>query len=220
MTKLRLIKPTLIMLYGFPGSGKTYFARQLSESIQAAHVQGDRIRYELFEEPRYDKQENEVVSHLMEYMAGEFLNAGISVIYDTNVMRMGQRRNLRDMARKSKAQPLLIWLQVDPESAFNRTVKRDRRKSDDKYAMPLDRATFDKMSGYMQNPNNTEDYIVISGKHTFSTQQSAVMKKLYDVGLLSADSASSHMVKPELVNLIPHHARGRVDESRRNIIIR
>ena len=56
------------MLYGFPGAGKTYFARQFCENVQAAHLQSDRIRSELFEEPRYDKRENEIVSQLMNYM--------------------------------------------------------------------------------------------------------------------------------------------------------
>jgi predicted kinase len=220
MSKLQLNRPTLITLYGFPGSGKSFFARQLAEELGAAHVQGDRIRYELFEAPRYDKQENEVVTHLMEYMAEEFLRAGISVVFDVNASRAAQRHHLRDLARRAKAQHSLIWLQIDIESAFARVVKRDRRKADDKYAAPLDRSAFDDQIGQMQNPVQTEDYIVISGKHTFQTQRSAVAKKLYDMGLLSADATSASMVKPELVNLVPQPNRGRADISRRNIFIR
>jgi predicted kinase len=54
MSKVVPTKPFLILLYGFPGSGKTYFARQLTEHVQAAHVHGDRIRGELFDKPRYN----------------------------------------------------------------------------------------------------------------------------------------------------------------------
>ena len=82
MSKVISTKPVLIMLYGYPGSGKTHFARQLSETLQAAHVHGDRIRGELFDKPQYDTHENEIVNHLMIYMAEEFLKAGVSVIFD------------------------------------------------------------------------------------------------------------------------------------------
>lgn len=219
MAKLQLTHPTLFLLYGYPGSGKTHFARQLCDELQAAHVQGDRIRYELFEEPRYDRQENEIVSRLMEYMSGEFLQTGISVVFDVNAMRLNQRRELREMARHNKANVVLVWFQIDTDTAFNRVIKRDRRKTDDRYSMPMDRPTFDAIAGGMQNPDINEDYMVVSGKRTFQTQRSAVIKKLYDMGLLQAEQATSGLAKPALVNLIPNPAAGRVDPSRRNIRI-
>jgi predicted kinase len=208
------------MLYGFPGAGKTYFARQLCDHLQAAHIQGDRIRGELFENPQYDKDENQVIAQLMDYMTGEFLGAGISVVYDTNAMRSVQRRQLREVARKENAQPVLIWFQIDHESAIVRVTKRDRRRSDDKFAMPLDRATFDRIAGGMQNPEINEEYIVISGKHTFNTQLSAFMKRLRELNLATQNEISTKLVKPGLVNLVPNPTAGRVDMSRRNIVIR
>ena len=210
-----------MLLYGFPGAGKTYFARQFCENVQAAHVQGDRIRFELFEKPRYDKQENDVVTQLMNYMTEEFLNAGISVVYDANAMRATQRHYLRELARRVRAQTLLIWFQMDADSAYLRNIKRDRRRSEDKYAAAYDKPAFQSIIGGMQNPTNAENYIVVSGKHTFSTQYNAVVRRLRDLGLLGGESAT-RVVKPELVNLIPQPnlLRGRVDSSRRNIVIR
>ncbi len=220
MAKVEPTKPLLILLYGYPGSGKTYFARQLSEHFKAAHVYGDRIRGDLFDHPRYDKEENEVIGQLMDYMTGEFLSAGLSVIYDINAMRTGQRRLLRDMARKARAEVVLVWLQIDPETAFTRLQSRDRRRSDDKFAGPTDRATFERIAGGMQNPQN-EDYIVVSGKHTFDTQLSAFVKRMRELNLVPTSSdVNIKVVKPGLVNLIPNPAAGRVDMSRRNIVIR
>ncbi len=220
MAKLQLNHPTLFLLYGFPGAGKTYFARQLCEEVQAAHVQGDRIRGELFDQPRYDRQENDIVNQLMAYMTEEFLQAGISVVYDTNVMRAAHRRNLREMARRMKAKTVLVWFQIDTESAFVRVVKRDRRKADDKYAAPMDRTTYESLVSGMQNPEVTEDYVVVSGKRTFQTQRSAILKKLYDLRLLYAEQSTTGIGKPALVNLVPSHLPGRVDPTRRNITIR
>lgn len=221
MSKIIPNKPLLIMMYGYPGAGKTYFGRQLCENLQAAHLNGDRIRHELFEKPRYDQQENNIVTHLMEYMAEEFLRAGVSVIFDADTNRLAQRRALRDIARKTSSQSLLIWLQIDIESAALRINRRDRRKSDDKYAAPVTKESFNQRVKAMQNPNN-EDYMVISGKHTFKTQKSSVIRKLYDIGLVSVDTASNSVIKPGMVNLVPkaNPSAGRVDESRRNITIR
>src|SRR5579859_1952781 len=115
MPKIYPAKPFLLMFYGYPGAGKTYLARQFCETVQAAHLQADRIRGELFESPRYDKQENDVVSQLMDYMTEEFLSAGLSVAYDTNAMRAAQRHALREMAHRCHATPLIVWFQMDSE---------------------------------------------------------------------------------------------------------
>ena len=218
MSKILLSKPTLICLYGFPGSGKSYMARNLTDEIHLASVSSDRIRSELFQTPRYDAQENAIVTHLMNYMAEEFLTAGVSVVYDANALRVGQRRKLRELARKHNSEYLLIWLQVDIDTAFSRTQDRDRRTSDDKYAEPQTKDTFDRQVSAMQNPQ-AEDYCVISGKHTFSTQKSAIISKLYQMKVVASGTVQHSVAKPGLVNLVPNPMGGRVDLTRRNINI-
>jgi predicted kinase len=220
MVKLIPLKPLFVLLYGFPGAGKTFFARQICEQIAATHVQSDRIRSELFENPSYSKQENHVVMSLMDYMTGEFLNAGVSVVYDVNAMRATQRRTLRNMATKAGAEVVTVWLQIDPESAFARAAKRDRRKADDHYTQSIDRATFQQLASGMQNPEVTERYLVISGKHVFGTQRSAFLRHLQERKLINLDPNSQQISKPGLVNLVPNPRAGRVDLSRRNIMIR
>lgn len=217
MAKVIATKPLLLMLYGFPGSGKSYFARQLTENMQIAHIQGDRIRGELFSEPRYDKQENTIVAQLMNYMTEEFLSAGVSVIYDENISRTSQRVQVRDVARRKNAIPILVWLQIDADSSYARLPKRDKRRIEDRYSRDYNETSYAKILGSMQNPNN-EDFIVISGKHTFPSQKSAVFKRLTELGLISHAASSLNVVKPGLVNLVP--TSGRVDMSRRNILIR
>lgn len=219
MAKIYPKKPFLLLFYGYPGAGKTYFARQFCTNVQAAHLQSDRIRSELFENPRYDKQENDIVNQLMNYMTEEFLSAGLSVAYDVNAMRLKQRRALYSMALACRAQPLLVWFQMDQDTAFARNIKRDRRRADDKYAAALDRTSFEAVIANMQNPSGSEDYAVISGKHLFKMQQSAVISKLRSVGIISDDDSSSRVIKPGLVNLVPK-GPARFDPSRRNISIR
>ena len=219
MAKIYPVKPFLLLFYGYPGAGKTYFARQFCESVQAAHLQSDKIRGELFEEPRYDKQENDIVTHLMDYMTEEFLSAGLSVAYDLNALRLKQRKALYAMAYKYRATLVLVWFQMDQDTAFSRNITRDRRRADDKYSAGWDRSSFESIIGQMQNPTQGEDYAVVSGKHLFNMQRSAVVHKLRQSGVLGSDDSNSHVIKPGLVNLIPK-SQGRYDASRRNISIR
>jgi predicted kinase len=220
MSKAKFVpnKMFVIFLYGFPGAGKTTFARHMAEEVKCAHLQHDRISNKLYGEKSddFEMQSRETLN----FMTNEFLNAGVSVIYDADVHRMAERRMLRGAARNSKAIPVLIWMQIDPETAYNRTKKRDPQKQEDMYAQSYSAEQYDTTLKQMQNPDN-EDYIVISGKHTFHTQRAAVFKKLYELNVLTPAQLSRDIAKPELVNLVPQNQIGRrPDDIRRNINIR
>ena len=220
MGKITPTKPVLFMLYGMPGAGKSFVARQLSEQIVVANVQGDRIRAELFENPTYTKQENHIVASIMTYMTQEFLKAGISVVFDVNAMRLSHRRALRNMASRFGAEPVLMWLQIDPDTAFARASSRDKRKSDDHYAQQITLDGFKQLLSGMQNPEINEHYIVLSGKHVFATQKNAILRYLRERRLIDTPSSGQDgLSKPGLINLVPNPAAGRVDLSRRNISI-
>lgn len=211
-------KTFVLFMYGYPGAGKTAFARELAEELNAAHLQQDRLNHELY--GANDEELDRSSKNAMNYMMREFLRAGVSVIYDTGFPRLAERRALRDAIRQQKAIPVMLWLQIDPETAFLRCEKRDRRKTDDHYAKTYTNEGFEAILNRMQNPNN-EDYVVISGKHTFLTQRSAVYKKFYELGILTPAQMSQNIAKPELVNLVPQVNLGmRPDVVRRNINIR
>lgn len=220
MSEFMLSKPTLILVYGYPGAGKTFFSRQISNKIGAAHIHDDKLRSELFNKSTLNKDEAGVIDHLTGYMSDEFLKAGVSVVLDVTGMRIAQRRKLREAAIKLKAQCLLVWIQIDADTAFTRVANRDKRKTDDKYSTPLNRHAFDQATKAMQNPTYAEDYVVISGKHSFNTQWHSSRKKFYDMGLISVKDAHSNIGKPGMVNIVPNPSRGRVDQTRRAIRIR
>ena len=220
MNKIRPQKPFLMYMYGFPGAGKTYLARQLSEDIQVAHIQADRIRNELFTEPKYDRTEEDIINQLMNYMAEEFLKAGVSVIYDFNAIRNSQRRFLRELARNSKAESLLVWLQLDMETAYLRNYKRDKRKNDDKYSHSLNQTEFKDFISKMQNPSTLDNYMVVSGKHSYQTQKNSIINKLKSFGIISSEDINNHVTMPGMVNLIPNSYSNNNDLSKRNIVIR
>lgn len=221
--KLRPVTPVLILLYGFPGAGKTYFSRQFCHEVQAAHLEEDRVRQEFFDKPNFSKQENHALGRVMSFMTGEFLTAGVSVVYDSNVMRVAQRRSLRELARKHKASVLTVWFQVDADTAFIRNFKRDRRKLDDRFAAGYDFDRFKAVTSHMQHPEPTEKYLVVSGKHSFIAQLSGVMKKMADLNIVKQAAVSHKMVKPGLVNLVPSKPSAKAPQAKsgkRNIVLR
>ena len=63
MQKIPLKKPVLIVLFGYPGTGKSYFAKNITKKINSVHVRPDKLRSELFEKPRFDKEENCLFSY-------------------------------------------------------------------------------------------------------------------------------------------------------------
>lgn len=217
MSKTQLDNPVLLCLYGFPGSGKSYVARNLCNSLNIAHINADKIRAELFSRPRFDAQENAIVLHLMFYMSEEFLSAGVGVVFDTNAMKAGQRRKLRELAKKHKAEYLLVWLQADKESSFARTQTRDLRTSDDRYSRVYDKESFDEYIENMQNPSD-EQYMVISGKHAFATQKNAVINKLFQLGVIKSETMRTNIARPDLINLVPQTPLP-ADDGRRNISV-
>lgn len=207
-------------LYGIPGSGKSLLSQSLNAELGVAIISADRLRYELFEDPRHDKTEIQIIAQLMNYMTEEFLKAGISVVYDMSVSRFSDRKELRAMSKKYHTKELMIWLQVDIETAWTRSRTRDKRKAEDKYAHVLTPDQFKQYVRIMQNPRN-ESYVVVSGKHQFTSQKTIIMRRLLEMGVLDSSSAAHTFAKPELVNLVSRAQAqaGRVDYSRRNISV-
>jgi len=218
MSQISLKKPLLIAFYGFPGAGKSRVAKNLEEIVSAALISDDRIRSELFSEPKYTEHETSIVRYVADYMSEEFLKAGISVIYDAALPRQRQRQKLVSIADRNNAQLLLIWLQIDPESAFLRTQTRDHRKAENRHAAIQTRESFNNELAVMQNPQDI-DYLVVSGKHSFATQKSAILNRLYQMGLVDSQVIQSNIAKPGLVNLVPTLHIDGADISRRNINI-
>lgn len=213
-SKITPIKPFILILYGFPGSGKTTFAKQFCEEFGLVHLQEDKLAKELFEGTHAD---DAVQKRATDYLSGELLKSGVSLVVDSNrSLRTKERKLLSDLAKQNKAASLTIWFQIDPETAYMRLQNRDRRKSEDKYAKEYTEKDFRSALSAQQNPKESEAYAVISGKHTYSSQRSAVLKRLYDLNLIETTQMSQKIAKPGLVNLIPH----RGDITRRNISIR
>lgn len=211
MQELNVTEPTLFVVIGFPGAGKTFFSRQFADNSNAVHVNEDRIRQNIIAEPTYAPNEDALVHEITNYMIETLMQTKQSVIVDGANHKLARRKQLYDMAKKYGYKPLLVWVQTDAQTAFDRASNRDRRHIDDKYSYSIPQVTFERIMRAFKRPHY-EDYVVISGKHVFRNQLAAVVRKVKAPQLATQTNLEPTITNPKTILL-----GGRVDLKRRAI---
>jgi predicted kinase len=178
MKSLSLTKPLVLLMVGHPGSGKSFFARQFSETFGAPTVNFNRMRYELFSQPQYSQNEQAVIQNIANYQIEELLKTQRTFIVDGGMNPRADRQKLHNAAKEAGYGTLAVWVQTDLATCKQRSLKRNSQQADDKYAAPITEDQFDLLVKRLTAPNQLEQSVVISGKHTYSTQARTVLKKL------------------------------------------
>lgn len=178
MKQLQLNPPLLIITMGYPGAGKTYFARQFADQYNLPKVSEDRIRYELFEEPTFNDDEAQIIERVAYISLEELLITKQAVIYDGSCLRFEQRKALYELAADHNYQTLTIWLQTDLATSTHRAQNVDRRNQDRKYSFKMQPATFDAIKTQLERPQEKENALIISGKHAFKSQCLTALRKI------------------------------------------
>jgi len=106
-------RPTLILLVGIPGSGKTTYAEKyIKEHPNTIHLSSDKIRAELWGDEVTQGDNNEVFS-LMQSRAIEALNNGQSVVYDaTNITRKDRSYIISLCPKFVKIECHIVWAPI------------------------------------------------------------------------------------------------------------
>lgn len=135
-------RPTLILLVGIPGSGKTTYAESYIEDHPCTiHLSSDKIRKELWGDEAIQGDNNEVFS-LMQSRAIEALNNGQSVVYDaTNITRKDRSYIISICPKFAKIECHIIWAPI--EICIKRDAERERT---------VGKAVIDKMLKKFQAP--------------------------------------------------------------------
>jgi predicted kinase len=177
MKTLSLNRPLILMLVGLPGAGKSFFGRQFAEMFGAPLVSYDRLRYELFAEPNHSTEEYEVVGRIADYQTEELLKTHRSFVVDGGCNSKPERQKFESWAKTNGYGTLLIWVQTDEQTCKKRSTRRNPRHADDTYSPSITEAQWSHMAQHFAQPTK-EPYMVISGKHAFSTQAKMVLRKL------------------------------------------
>jgi predicted kinase len=119
-------RPSLILLVGIPGAGKSTYAKKYIPDYpkQAVHLSSDSIRAELYGDESIQGNPADVFS-LMQKRVVEALNNGNDVIYDSTAMTRKDRAGIIGMCPKfAKIECHIIWASI--EVCIERDSKRER----------------------------------------------------------------------------------------------
>ena len=72
----------VVIVFGLPGSGKSYFAERLAKMMRAEYVNSDRLRREMFRNRTYSKEEKAAVYHAMLKKMKEAVNMNRHIVLD------------------------------------------------------------------------------------------------------------------------------------------
>lgn len=204
-----MIFPTLKVIVGVPGSGKTTYCNKYVESHvgePVVHLSSDKLRKELLGDTN-DQSQNGKIFEEMKTRALNYLDAGCTVLYDaTNITRKDRLSILSKCPSYVIKEAIVCWAPI--EMCIERDSNRDRTVGKDvidrmlkRFQAPYFDEGFDRI--YVQRPVDwfeeyEKDYIgqtlekdinQDNPHHTFSLQQHmfAAHQYLKDAGVVDSD---------------------------------
>jgi len=99
----------IIVVFGLPGSGKSYFAERLAKELNADYVNSDRVRKEMFPVRTYSDQEKAAVYNVMLERMNEVLKQNGSVVLDATFHGIEARKMV---AREVKGKDRICFIEI------------------------------------------------------------------------------------------------------------
>lgn len=118
------VPPSLVILCGLPGTGKSHFARALVARAPFVWLNSDRTRKLLVARPIYSRREHRRVFSAMHVLTRGYLRDGRSVVFDATNLNEGVRMPLYASADAVGVEPLIIRFTASAELVRERLTDR------------------------------------------------------------------------------------------------
>lgn len=171
-------RPTLILLVGIPGSGKTTYANKyVEEHFNTIHLSSDKIREELWGNEAVQGDNNEV-SSLIQKRAISALHNGQDVVYDaTNITRKDRACIIAPCPKFARIEAHIIWAPI--ETCIERDTARERT---------VGKTVIDKMLKKFQAPYYDEGIDSISISYPENFDHSKYTEDIFDAMKIPHDN--------------------------------
>jgi predicted kinase len=120
--------PTVHLVCGYLGAGKTTFSQALAERESAVRFSLDELYLSLFADgPTYelDVKAMERLRAMLDALWPQVVKAGASVVLDCGFWRRALRGQVRELARTVGATTRLHWLRCADDVALARCLERN-----------------------------------------------------------------------------------------------
>jgi len=168
-------KPTLHLMMGLPGAGKTTLAKILEELTKAKRLSSDEMRLNMFEKPCFSQDEHDRLYGIIDHNLEHLLAAGFDVIYDANLNRRMHRDEKYNFAKSYDANVKLWWVKTPQRLSKKRRVEEQHPGLVIPGESPSE--MHDRVSDLFEEPQEDEAYIAVDG-HYITIEK--IQKKLQE----------------------------------------
>lgn len=119
----------VIIVFGLPGSGKSYFASRLAMQLEAEYVNSDKLRMEMIADRTYTEAEKNKVYEVMLKAMTDAVEARKPIVLDATFYKQSIRKRFEHKARHLGEK--IIYIEVTaPENIIEDRLKIPRTYSE------------------------------------------------------------------------------------------
>jgi predicted kinase len=121
----------IVIVFGLPGSGKSYFAERLAKKINADYVNSDRLRKEMFPKRTYSAEEKAAVYNAMLQKMSVAAKQNQNIVLDATFHKQKTRKAFIDGIR---GQDKVYFIEIKAaENLIRQRLKKERADSEADY---------------------------------------------------------------------------------------
>lgn len=149
----------ITVVFGLPGSGKSFFAERLARRLGAVYINSDQLRNSLGARGRYTVEDKLVIYHEMASRATQYLKEGKTVVIDATFFKEAMINIFLELARTHLVPINFIKVEAN-EALIQARLSKPRKDSEANYDVYLKiREQFDEIKVPCLNLQSESDNV-------------------------------------------------------------